>query len=103
LPYDREKAHGVVDHLREVAKAHSASPAQIALAWLLTKRTIASVLIGANKIAQLDDNLKAVDMKLSAEEITKLDEITAQAKPYPHWFTDRVQDVQVNKGLKGDS
>ncbi len=103
LPYDREKAHGLVDQLREVAKAHNASPAQIAIAWLLTKRTIASVLIGANKMTQLDDNLKAADVKLSVEELGKLDEISAQAKPYPHWFTDRVQDVQVNKGLKGEN
>jgi aryl-alcohol dehydrogenase-like predicted oxidoreductase len=91
-----------VDHLREVAKSHDATPAQIALAWVLSKRTVASVLIGANKVAQLEDNLMAVDVKLSAEEIAKLDELTAQAKPYPHWFTDRVQDVQVNKGLKGE-
>lgn len=102
LPYDREKGHVLVDHLREVAKAHSATPAQIAIAWVLSKRTVASVLIGANKLAQLDDNLKAGDLKLSAEDLAKLDEITAQPKAYPHWFTDRVQDVQVNKGLKGE-
>jgi aryl-alcohol dehydrogenase-like predicted oxidoreductase len=101
LPYDRAKAHDLVDELRVMAKAHNASPAQIALAWLLTKRTIASVLIGANKIAQLDDNLAAVDLKLTPEELAKLNEMTSAPLPYPHWFTDRVQDQPVMAALKG--
>ena len=101
LPYDRAKGHDVVDELRVIAKAHNASPAQIALAWLLTKRTIASVLIGANKIAQLDDNLAAVNIKLADDEIKKLEELTASPLPYPHWFTQRVQDQPVMTALQG--
>jgi aryl-alcohol dehydrogenase-like predicted oxidoreductase len=101
LPYDREKAHNVVDELRAMAKAHSASPAQIALAWLLTKRTVASVLVGANKMAQLDDNLAAVNVKLSADDVKKLNQLTATPLPYPHWFTERVQDAPVMAALKG--
>jgi aryl-alcohol dehydrogenase-like predicted oxidoreductase len=101
LPYDREKAHNLVDELRVIAKAHNASPAQIALAWLLTKRTIASVLIGANKIGQLDDNLAAVNIKLTAEDVQKLEELTASPLPYPHWFTQRVQDQPVMTALQG--
>jgi aryl-alcohol dehydrogenase-like predicted oxidoreductase len=101
LPYDRAKAHDLVDELRVMAKAHKASPAQIALAWLLTKRTVASVLIGANKIAQLDDNLAAVDLKLTPDELTKLHDLTAAPLPYPHWFTERVQDQPVMAALKG--
>jgi aryl-alcohol dehydrogenase-like predicted oxidoreductase len=99
LPYDRAKAHDLVDELRVIAKAHNVSPAQIALAWLLTKRSIASVLIGANKIGQLDDNLAAVDVKLSADEIKKLEEMTSAPLPYPHWFTQRVQDQPVMTAL----
>jgi len=101
LPYDRAKAHDLVDVLRLIAKAHNASCAQIALAWLLTKRTIASVLIGANKITQLEDNLAAADLKLADDEVQRLNEITAAPLPYPHWFTDRVQDPPVTAALKG--
>ena len=100
LPYDREKGHAVVDKLREIAKAHNASPAQIALAWLLRKRGVASILIGANKMAQLDDNLGAVKLQLAAEQMTQLDELTAPPALYPHWFTARVQDPVVRRRLK---
>jgi len=99
LPYDREKGYAVVDKLREIAKAHNASPAQIALAWLLRKPGVASVLIGANKIAQLDDNLGAMNVQLSDEQMKQLDELTTPAPLYPHWFTARVQDPAVTAGL----
>jgi aryl-alcohol dehydrogenase-like predicted oxidoreductase len=101
LPYDQAKAHDVVDVLRTMAAAHGANPGEIALAWLLSKRTVASVLIGANKLAQLEANLKAVALKLTAEDISKLDEITKPALPYPHWFVERTQDVNVATALKG--
>lgn len=100
LPYDRAKAHDIMDYVRTVAKARNVSPAQIALAWLLTKPAIASVLIGANKMAQLEDNLSAIEVKLSPDEIAKLEEITATPLPYPHWFTQRVQDQQVTAALQ---
>src|SRR3984885_14146560 len=70
LPYDREKGHTVVDKLREIAKAHNASPAQIALAWLLRKKGVTSILVGANKMAQLEDNLAAANVQLTAEQVT---------------------------------
>lgn len=101
LPYDRAKGHDVVDALREMAAAHNASTAQIALAWLMTKRTVASVLIGANKMSQLDDNLAAADVKLTSEELQRLDTSTTVPLPYPHWFTERVQDQAVMAALKG--
>lgn len=101
LPYDRAKAHDLVDVMRTMAKSYNASPAQIALAWLLTKRTIASVLIGANKMVQLEDNLAAVNLKLSGDDLKMLDERTASPLPYPHWFTERVQDPPVMTALKG--
>lgn len=101
LPYDRAKGHDVVDALREMAAGRHASPAQIALAWLMTKRSVASVLIGANKMAQLDDNLAAASVKLTSEEVQKLETMTALPLPYPHWFTERVQDQPVMAALKG--
>jgi aryl-alcohol dehydrogenase-like predicted oxidoreductase len=100
LPYDREKGHMVVDKLREIAKTHDASPAQIALAWLLRKPGVTSVLIGANKIAQLEDNLGAVKVQLNAEQVSQLDELTAPVALYPHWFSARVQDAPVTEALQ---
>src|SRR4029077_10079285 len=74
LPYDREKGHAVVDKVRAIAANHGASPAQVALAWVLSRRGVASVLMGANKMAQLEDNLGAADLKLSAEELAELEQ-----------------------------
>jgi aryl-alcohol dehydrogenase-like predicted oxidoreductase len=99
LPFDKTKAYEVVDKLIAIAKAHNASPAQVALAWLLSKRGVTTLLIGANKMAQLDDNLAAVDLQLSTPEITALDELTAPALSYPHWFGARVVDVPVRDAL----
>ena len=100
LPYDREKGHAVVDKLREIAKALGSSPAQVALAWLLRKRGVTSVLIGANKIAQLEDNLAAANVQLATDQISQLDELTAPVPLYPHWFTARVADPPVTAALQ---
>jgi aryl-alcohol dehydrogenase-like predicted oxidoreductase len=100
LPYDRAKGHEVVDKLKEIGQALGASPAQVALAWLLRRRGVASVLIGANKIAQLEDNLAAADVQLSTEQMAALDEMTATPLLYPNWFTTRVQDPAVSAALK---
>jgi aryl-alcohol dehydrogenase-like predicted oxidoreductase len=101
LPFDRARGYDVVDTLRTIAITHNASPAQIALAWLMTKRSVASVMIGANKLTQLDDNLAAANLKLSDDDLKMLNERTATPLPYPHWFTERVQDQAVMSALKG--
>ena len=99
LPYDKAKGHDVVDLLRAIAKEHSASPAQVALAWLLTKKAVSSVLIGANKMTQLEDNLAAGDLQLTPEELTKLNDVSSPGLIYPNWFTARVQDPLVTPAL----
>lgn len=101
LPYDREKGYAVVDRLRAIAAEHNASPAQVALSWILSKPFITSILVGANKMSQLEDNLKASDLTLSSEELADLDGLTAPAAIYPNWFTTRVQDVAVKTALAG--
>jgi len=99
LPYDREKGHAVVDRLREIGAANNVSPAQVALAWVLSKSHVTTVLVGANKLAQLEDNLGSVKLQLSTEELAGLDELSAPAPIYPNWFSARVQDVPVRDAL----
>ena len=101
LPRDREKSYDVVDRLNALASAHGASPAQIALAWLLAKPYVSSILLGANKPAQLEDNLAAVNVALSKEEVAGLDELTAPPLLYPNWFAQRVVDAPVRDALAG--
>jgi aryl-alcohol dehydrogenase-like predicted oxidoreductase len=99
LPYDREQAHAVVDRLREIAAAHNSSPSQVALGWLLAKPAVSAVLIGANKMEQLQDNLAAADLQLAAEEVASLDELTAPTPVYPNWFAARAFDAPVREAL----
>jgi aryl-alcohol dehydrogenase-like predicted oxidoreductase len=100
LPTDKELGFRVVERMREIAGAHSASVAQAALAWLLSKSFVSSIIVGATKLHQLEDNLKAVEVELSAEELNELDTMTAPATLYPHWFNDNLVDAK-HKELLG--
>ena len=80
--------------MKEIAAGHNASPAQIALAWLLTKPVVSSIIVGASKIHQLEDNLKAVNVDLSAAELKTLDDLTQPTAQYPHWFVQNLVDPQ---------
>ena len=82
---DRDKLYDIVDVLKEVASGHGASPAQIALAWSLGRPGVTSLIVGARTDEQLADNLKAADVVLSADERRKLDDVSKQVLPYPHW------------------
>ncbi len=86
---DRARGEPIIAAMRPIAKAHNTSVARVALAWVLTKKFVTSVIIGARTIAQLDDNLEATKLKLSAGEIAKLDELSAIAEDYPHWMISR--------------
>jgi aryl-alcohol dehydrogenase-like predicted oxidoreductase len=100
LPYDRERGYTVVDKLKQIAAGRGATPAQLAIAWLLTRPVVSSVLVGASKAAQLDDNLKACDVALSAEELDALEELTRPAAIYPNWFNARIFDAQAKNALE---
>jgi aryl-alcohol dehydrogenase-like predicted oxidoreductase len=85
-PVDKEKGYDVVDALDRIAKSHRVSVARVALAWVLAKRAVTSVIIGARNLRQLDDNLAAVDLELSSEEVVALDEASKTPLPYPTWM-----------------
>ena len=99
VPYDQEKGYDVVERLRAIGNARDASPAQVALAWMLTKPCVASILLGANKMTQLEDNLGAVNVKLSKEEVSELDALTAPPSMYPQWFVERFADQAAKQAL----
>ena len=72
--------------MRTVAGAHGASVAQVALAWLLAQPAVSSIIIGARKPEQLDDNLKSIDLVLSPDELKALDEASRLKVEYPVWM-----------------
>ena len=73
-------------------RATARACAQVALAWLLAQRAVTSVIIGARKPEQLDDNLKSVDVTLSAEELKALDEASRLTPEYPAWMDSLPSD-----------
>jgi aryl-alcohol dehydrogenase-like predicted oxidoreductase len=97
-PIDKVKADKIVVAMREVAKAHGVSVARIALAWVRQKPFVTSTIIGAKTLEQLNDNLEAVNLTLSPEEIAKLDEISADRPQYPHWMRTRNNATRIPTG-----
>jgi aryl-alcohol dehydrogenase-like predicted oxidoreductase len=88
-PVDKDRAWPCVAAMREIGDAKGVSVARVALAWLLHKPHVMSVIIGAKSTEQLEDNLAAVDLKLTAEEIARLDAVSALPAEYPGWMLDR--------------
>jgi len=76
----------VVDVLKEVARRHNASPSSVALAWLLSKPAISSVIVAGRKAEHLEDNIRAVDLQLSEDDLRQLDTVSDPGTPYPKWM-----------------
>jgi aryl-alcohol dehydrogenase-like predicted oxidoreductase len=85
-PVNLEKTYDIIEAMQEIAGRTQATVAQIALAWLLHQPSVTSVIIGAKKENQLKDNLAAVDVKLEAGDLEKLDKVSALAPEYPGWM-----------------
>jgi aryl-alcohol dehydrogenase-like predicted oxidoreductase len=88
-PVDRARAYTCVDAMRVMADARSVSVAQIALAWLLHQRAVTSVIVGAKKVEQLDDNIAATKVELTADELAQLDALSKLPAEYPGWMLER--------------
>ena len=88
-PVNKEKAFDIIDVMQVIAQNQHATVAQIALAWLLHQPVVTSIIIGAKKTEQLTDNLKAIDIMLSADELTQLNEVSKLSPEYPGWMIER--------------
>jgi diketogulonate reductase-like aldo/keto reductase len=76
----------VVTALKQVAARHDASPARTALSWVLGRPPVSSVIVAARTLTQLEDNIGAVDLRLSDEEVRLLDAASDPGIPYPKWM-----------------
>ena len=88
-PIDEARAFDAVDALARIAKEKGTTVAQVALAWLLAQPGVTSIIIGANKMSQLEDNLKAAELGLTAADIEVLSATTQPAPLYPEWMIQR--------------
>jgi len=88
-PVDRDRAFTIIEAMRPIAEAHDVSVARVALAWLLQRKGVMSVIVGAKTLDQLDDNLAAAGLTLTAEEVASLDKVSAPPPEYPGWMIAR--------------
>ncbi len=88
-PVDEDRGWACIAAMREVGAVHGVSVARVALAWLLAKPQVMSIIIGAKTEAQLDDNLAAVTLTLTPEDMAKLDAVSALPPEYPGWMLER--------------
>src|SRR5512132_378847 len=94
--YDQDKLYDTIDVLLEVAKGHGVSAAQVALAWLLRRPGISTVIVGARTDEQLADNLRAAELELGAEELRRLDEVSRPPLPYPLWHQSKTANDRLS-------
>ena len=85
---DKEKAYDIIEILEPMAAGRNVSVAQLALSWLLHQPVVSSVILGAKKIEQLEDNLRSAEIKFSQEELERLDGVSKLAPEYPGWIQD---------------
>ncbi len=91
--YGNERGWRVLEAVRAVAKEAGATCAEVSLAWLLAKPAVTSAIIGARTPAQLEDNLKAADLKLPAEALKRLDDASKLELDYPYNFISNIQGI----------
>jgi aryl-alcohol dehydrogenase-like predicted oxidoreductase len=85
-PVHREVAYRAIDALEEIAKRENCSVARVALAWLLHQEVVTSVILGAKRPDQLRDNLQATEVRLSSEDLIRLNDSTTPTLEYPGWM-----------------
>jgi aryl-alcohol dehydrogenase-like predicted oxidoreductase len=86
VPFDKEVGYRVVDALKEVASRHGASPARVAIAWVLNRPAVSSVIVAGRTAEQLEDNIRAVDLRLTEDDVRLLDAVSDPGVPYPKWM-----------------
>jgi len=96
-PVNMDRAYDCIDAMTQMAEAKDVTVAQIALAWLLHQKVVTSVIIGAKRIGQLDDNIAATRVKLNEDELAALDEVSQLASEYPGWMFARQGEYRLNQ------
>lgn len=100
VPFDHEFGFSLVERMKEIAAKHNASVAGVALAWLLAKPQVGSIIVGASKPHQLENNLAAAKLRLDADDMEQLDRLTAPRALYPHWYNAQTGDRRQAEALQ---
>lgn len=99
-PVDQDRAWACVAAMRPVAEKHGTTVASVALAYVLAKPFVTSVITGATRLDQVEQNLAAVDLRLDADDLATLDEVSKLAPEYPGWMLDRTAPTRMPDGTQ---
>jgi len=88
-PINKQKAYDIIDVMTEIGKHHNVSVATVALNWVINQPAITSTIIGAKNLQQLTDNIAAVTLQLTPEDMQQLNDVSALASEYPGWMINR--------------
>lgn len=96
-PVNKEKAFDIIEVMQTIAQNKGCTVAQIALAWLLHQPVVTSIILGVKNTDQLTDNLKSIEIQLSKEEMTQLNEVSKLTPEYPGWMIENQNSNNANK------
>ena len=96
-PVDKGRAFDCIDAMRPMAETRGISIAQIALAWLLHQQVVTSVIVGAKRVDQLEDNIAASDVALTSDELASLGKVSAPETEYPQWMLERQGEARAKQ------
>ena len=88
-PVNKDRAFDAIEVMREIASEKNVSVAQIAISWLLHQSVVSSVIIGAKRIDQLEDNIASTQISLSEDDLSRLNTVSALPEEYPGWMLER--------------
>ncbi len=88
-PVNKQKAYDIIDVMAEIGKAHQVSVATVALNWVIKQPGVTSTIIGAKTMSQLNDNIAAVSLQMTTDEMEQLNKVSALASEYPGWMVNR--------------
>jgi aryl-alcohol dehydrogenase-like predicted oxidoreductase len=100
-PVDRDRAYACIDAMKPMAEQRGVSVARIALAWLLHQSVVTSVIIGAKRIEQLEDNIAATEVAFTNDELNALDTVSALPAEYPGWMFERQGAARAKQVAQG--
>ncbi len=85
-PIDKDRAYKCIEAIRPIAQKHNASVAQVALAWILSNKAVSTIIVGARKLEQLQDNIKATKLVLDGDDLAALGTVSSLPIEYPSWM-----------------
>lgn len=91
-PIDRQRGEPIIETLKAIAHKHDATPGQVAIAWLLHQPVVTTVILGAKRVEQLEENIRATSIQLDTADLTQLDSVSKLPIEYPGWLLNQLGD-----------